>query len=520
VILLALLAGCLAFLMILRMTNVMAVTGEAARTAQAAASAMRSDHLTDDQKEAHVRSAAVRLFRSFLGITAIGVAALAVPALIVWAGAAIGLFRLEDALNMAMGWPFLIGVTAALGGVWAAGRFLSRDNAASRDDGDAAPDDDGDAAPDDDGDAAPDVAADAAPDVPYGRVDRVLHRIAFATPEMQKGLADVETRVFRDRINPDHARRPVFVTSLPRAGTTVMLEMLAGLPEFGSATYRHMPFALTPLLWSNVTRGLQRSAKVSERAHGDGIKVGFDSPEAFEEMVWKAFWPSHYRSDHIATWGESESNPEFAEFFPNYMSKVVASNGEAASRYLSKNNANVARLAFLERCYPDARFVIPIRSPWAQTASMRRQHLRFQKLHSKDAFARAYMEGLGHYEFGDALKPIAFGAAAHDVENAGESEFWLQYWLDAYHAVLQTAGPHAILVDHDALCRQPARLLPALAAALDLEAPAALLAAGRRLKPAPDVGPPDAPAELIGHARALHAELAALSLRPALLNDE
>ena len=28
-----------------------------------------------------------------------------------------------------------------------------------------------------------------------------------------------------------------------------------------------------------------------ERAHGDGMTIGYDSHEAFEEVLWRAFWP-------------------------------------------------------------------------------------------------------------------------------------------------------------------------------------------------------------------------------------
>ena len=43
----------------------------------------------------------------------------------------------------------------------------------------------------------------------------------------------------------------------------------------------------------------------AERAHGDGVEVGLDSPEAFEEMLWMAFWPEHYRENAILPWSTS-----------------------------------------------------------------------------------------------------------------------------------------------------------------------------------------------------------------------
>ena len=154
-------------------------------------------------------------------------------------------------------------------------------------------------------------------ETPYGRVDRALHRIAFGALGAQRRLAAIETRMFRDRIDPAHARRPVFVTSLPRAGTTVLLEALAALPEFAAATYRHMPFTLLPLLWTDASRRFQQAARPAERAHGDGLAVGFDSPEAFEETLWMAFWPTHYRGGAIRPWTADAQGRRVRELLPS-----------------------------------------------------------------------------------------------------------------------------------------------------------------------------------------------------------
>lgn len=491
-ILLSLLAGCLAFLLVLRATDVIAVTGNAARTAAAAATVMRAADISDEEKEARVQKAALDLLKSFMRITLIGCAALAAPVLIVWLGSVAGLYALDDAIDLATGWPFLLGATVLCLGGWAVQRRMTgrRSASASADRSDS-------------------------PGVPYSRMDRTLHRLAFATPRMQVTLAEVETQRFKDRIDPAHAARPVFITSLPRAGTTVMLDILAGLPEFASATYRGMPFALTPLLWADLTRNFQKTAVKAERAHGDGLDVGFDSPEAFEEMVWKAFWPQHYAKDRILAWAEDERNPQFEKFFRTYMTKIVAAKGGPATRYISKNNANIARLGLLERLYPDAKFLVPIRNPWAQCVSLLRQHKRFGALHAEDDFARVYMEGLGHYEFGQALRPITFGGQRRNRHEAGTLDFWLGYWIDTYQAVLETAGPQVIFVDHDALCARPERYLPTLAKALDLTDPAALVAASGRLRPQPQMRAPDASQDLLDHAEALHAELTGLSIRPA-----
>ncbi len=359
------------------------------------------------------------------------------------------------------------------------------------------------------------------PGVPYGRLDRMLHRLAFGSLDMQKGLGRLENRLNPALAAPEHARRPVFVTSLPRAGTTVMLETLAGLPEFASATYRHMPFTLAPILWQRFARGFMRSGEHGERAHGDGVKVGLDSPEAFEEMLWMAFWPAHYRERAILPWATEAEASEFEDFFRRHMAKIVAGGGGGAHRYLSKNNANIARLGLIERLFPDATIVMPIREPVAQAVSLLRQHRRFTALHARDMFARRYMEGLGHFEFGAALKPFAFTDPAPDPARADTPDFWLAYWCDAFEWVLATAGERMVIVDHDALSAAPETYLPPLAEAIGVAEPTALLAMAPRFWPSRPVEPPDdASPALLDRAAGLHARLRARCLPPATPDTE
>jgi Sulfotransferase family len=351
-------------------------------------------------------------------------------------------------------------------------------------------------------------------ETPYGRVDRALHRIAFGALGAQRRLAEIETRMFRDRIDPSHARRPVFVTSLPRAGTTVLLEALAALPEFAAATYRHMPFTLLPLIWTDASRRFQQAARPAERAHGDGLAVGFDSPEAFEETLWMAFWPAHYQGGAIRPWTADARAPEFESFVRQHMAKVVAAGPAGSRRYLSKNNANIARLPLLAAAFPDATVIVPVRDPWAQTASLLRQHRRFLELHARDGFARRYMEGLGHFEFGEALRPIAFGAEPPDPAAADRPEFWLRYWADAYEAVLAAAGPRVVFVDHDRLSRDPAPHLAALAEAIGADPAGRLDAAASRFRPSPPGERPEAPPALLDRVERIHADLRARCLAP------
>lgn len=483
----ALLLGLLTFIAALRLLKAPEVASRVVATAQDSILVISNRDLTDDEKEARIRRSSARMFKNFFVITGIGLIATGSSALVVWAGAASGFYMIDEAIAMAVGWPFLIGCSISAVVLWVA---LDRIGGASK------------------------QTASASEEVPYSPLDKALHSYAFSAGR-QRRLAALENRLYRRRIDPALAERPVFVTSLPRAGTTIMLNILAELPQFASATYRHMPFTLSPLLWGGFSGAFRKSGGVSERAHGDEIEVGVDSPEAFEEMLWMAFWPERYESRRILTWSPEDRNAEFEDFFRTHMAKIVATK-PGASRYVSKNNANIARLALLNKVFPDASIIIPVRNPRAQVGSLMRQHARFLDLHAREPFARQYMEGIGHFEFGGALKPIAFGGETLDRDAADSPDFWLRNWIGAYEFVLATAGDGAILIDHDALRADPGPHLALLGDAIGHDDPQALvgLSGAFRAPPEPPVLDGADPA-LLERALDLHGDLCGRCVAPS-----
>ncbi len=322
----------------------------------------------------------------------------------------------------------------------------------------------------------------------HGWWDRVLHRVAFATRRAQLGIADLEQRLFRKELAATAVETPVFITALPRAGTTMLLELLAACPAFASSTYRDMPFVLCPMAWRSLARRLQRPTEPHERAHGDGISISVDSPEAFEEVIWSVFWPEHYGACSITPW-QDDDRPEFKEFFAAHRRKVVALRARdepRARRYLAKNNLHVARIPALWQAVPEATVLVPFREPLQQAASLLRQHLRFLELHRADPFARRYMAAIGHFDFGANLRPIDFeGLLGNDVAaRACGLTFWLDYWLATYrHVLTHASDPRLVLVDFDALAAT--RAVAPLASRLGIEDVGALQRAAARLQSPP-----------------------------------
>ena len=319
----------------------------------------------------------------------------------------------------------------------------------------------------------------------YSFVDRAIHRLAFASPGIQATASDVEALLYGKRFRHLQVERPIFVTSLPRAGTTLVLEILSEVAGIATHRYRDMPFVLAPVLWDAISSGFRRPHDLRERAHGDGMAVGYDSPEAFEEVLWRGFWPEKYTSESIALWSEDEGgHDEFRGMFLEHIRKILALRaGEAArARYASKNNANVARIRVLKKLFPDCIIVVPVRDPIGQAASLLHQHRRFRTLHARDAFAKTYMGDIGHLEFGELHRPIAFDGML-DVRRRHHPDtldYWVGYWDCALRHVLKNKH-ELVLVSYEALCTSEPHVLPSLAEQLAIPLEALTAAAAGRL---------------------------------------
>ena len=337
----------------------------------------------------------------------------------------------------------------------------------------------------------------------YSRVDKILHKVAFLHPGLQRVLGSMDQDIFAPKSLPAPAGEPVFITGLPRAGTTLLLEFLAGSGDFASFTYRHMPFVLAPILWEKLTGGSRKAGEKIERSHGDGMAVDFDSPEAFEEVAWIAFHGKDYiRGDHLMPMDQLPLDEEFSEFLTALSRRLAVTSGDRSRRYLSKNNANIGRLKTLPRIFPDAQILICLRDPVAQAASLQSQHELFLRMHKDDAFARNYMKWIGHFDFGETFKPIRFSDPLPQ-----DGEFWLKYWIDAYSYARDAAGPNCHFFCYENLREHPVETLSGLADCLSISDKAGFIANQSQIRAPrhmPDEGPKT---DLEAEALALYEDL-------------
>lgn len=462
--------------------------------------------LDDAQKGRALQRNALRLFGWFLVLLLIGAAVFAIPLGLVWLASRAGLVSWDGVLQVTLSIPFLIGTLVL---TFAAVVVLSRRRRQARA-------------------ASPDGTFENR----YSGLDQSLHYVAFATVPVQVAAASLEDRWYRKRIAKVAVDRPVFITALPRAGTTLLLNLCSRLDEFVTHTYRRMPFVLTPLLWEAYSRRFRVDDAPRERAHGDGVEVSLDSPEALEEMLWLAFWEEHYDPDRTHPWSPGEQHDAFVRFFRSHMRKLAvigddgttASGGPLQRRYLSKNNGNIARLAWLLETFPDARVVIPFRPPLQHAQSLLKQHRNFLEIHERDPFARHYMAAVGHFDFGENLRPIDFDGWINNTSDRDplRLDYWLQYWTAGYNHLLEEAGDRVCFVDFDRLSREPSTELARLSRFLGTSEPQKLIDASSQVRTprSHSADMTSVPQAILDAASAVHARLVAAARRPFAFEQE
>ena len=235
----------------------------------------------------------------------------------------------------------------------------------------------------------------------YNTIQKFLHDFVLSKKIINKSLFELEKIIYlknKDIKNQSH----VFITGLPRSGTTSLLNFLFLSDEYASLTYNNMPFILSP----NFSKLFpKKNITKKERLHGDGIDFDNNSPEALDEIFF-------------------DNNEEFINNeLENFIQLILIYNKK--SKYLSKNNLNYKRIDIIQSILPNSIFLIPIREPLEHSNSLLNQHLNFSQLHKEDDFIRRYMNYLGHNEFGLNHKP--WNNPIH-FNNFNDINYWLEQW--------------------------------------------------------------------------------------------
>jgi hypothetical protein len=299
-------------------------------------------------------------------------------------------------------------------------------------------------------------------------VPRVLHLLG-GWVQRRRGfwlrLGRLESSVLADDLRATPVTMPVYVSGLARSGSTVLHEVLASHPGVATHRVKDYPLVYTPYWWRRATSRL-RPGPPRERAHQDRVLITPDSPDALEEMLWMAFFPACHNPAFSSRVEADTCHPEFEEFYRTHIRKLLLA--EQATRYVAKANYHVARLPYLLRLFPDARFILPVRAPPSHVASLLRQHRRFAEGQRAHPRALAYMERSGHFEFGLGRRPMNLGddertgSILRAWEQGQEVRGWARSWDTVYgylgRLLDRDAGVRraALVVRFEELCADPA----------------------------------------------------------------
>ena len=243
----------------------------------------------------------------------------------------------------------------------------------------------------------------------YTKIQEFLHDFVLSKKFINKSLFELEKFFYLKNVEI-RDQSHIFITGLPRSGTTSLLNFIYASDQYASLTYKNMPFILSP----NFSKLINSSNVLKkERIHNDGITYDLNSPEALDEVFFN-------------------TDDEFIKNeLINYFQLICLS--ENKMKYLSKNNFNFNRIDLISKFLPNCNFLIPIREPLQHSYSLLKQHLNFSHLQREDDFIRRYMNYLGHNEFGLNHKPWNDPI---DYQDLNEIDYWLEQWCLFYQNIL------------------------------------------------------------------------------------
>tara|TARA_Y100000816_G_C26080730_1_gene569563 strand:+ start:783 stop:1775 length:993 start_codon:yes stop_codon:yes gene_type:complete len=245
----------------------------------------------------------------------------------------------------------------------------------------------------------------------YNLIQKILHNIVFKNKIINKSLYELEKFFYLKKINTNEYPH-IFITGLPRSGTTILLNFIFETDNFASLKYENMPFILSPNFSTFLNK---RNIKKKKRLHLDDITYDLKSPEAFDEVFYSTFL---------------DDEKVIKEELKNFIELILIS--QKKKRYLSKNNLNYSRINLINSIIPNSIFLITIRDPLEHAYSLLKQHKHFKNIQKEDAFVKSYMNYLGHQEFGLNHK------SWHKPEKFSDTNsinYWLEQWYLFYNKI-------------------------------------------------------------------------------------
>ncbi|MFX1375914.1 MAG: sulfotransferase [Promethearchaeota archaeon] len=279
-------------------------------------------------------------------------------------------------------------------------------------------------------------------------------------------LDGLETKFLLDDMKKIEIDRPIYITGLSRAGTTIILEMLDKHPDLASHKYKNVLMPYLPYWFSQMADRFNIYTKPTERIHRDGIMVTRESPEAVEEVFWQKFFDKLHSEKNSNIITRKDSNLKFEKFYRNHIKKIVIN--QKCSRYLAKNNYLVSRLDYLLKIFPDSKILLIIRNPVEHIASLVKQTKLFITLEQRTPLLSDWMKIVGHNEFGQNQKCINLNNTEiinkiHRLWRNKKTyvKGWAFYWTSIYKFIanqletIKKLKKATLVVKYEELCETP-----------------------------------------------------------------
>jgi hypothetical protein len=289
-------------------------------------------------------------------------------------------------------------------------------------------------------------------------VPSIIHALGglvHRNPAFWVRLSRLETSLLGPELSGVAIDRPIYVCGLARSGSTLLHELIASHPGVATLRNKDYPMLFTPYWWRRASAKFPPSP-AKERPHQDGVMVSPESPDALEEVFWRAFFPRCHDPSIGSILDGNVREPAFESFYRAQIRKLLLAEG--ATRYAAKANYHVARLQYLVKLFPDSRILVPVRAPESHIASLKRQHEIFTRGHRRFPRSLAYMKRAGHFEFGLDRRPLNLGddmevRRIQDAWKSGDEVRGLALYWNMVYAYLKT------LLESDASLQRVARVV-------------------------------------------------------------
>lgn len=247
-------------------------------------------------------------------------------------------------------------------------------------------------------------------------------------------------------------RKPVLVFGAPRSGTTMLFQALSTHPELWS-------------LYRESQGVIEKKMAAAFDAHNSDVLRPDDLLPGDAQELSRAFYDSVGNAEAVGA-----VSSKLPLILRARLSKllVVGSNGSKPDtlRIVEKNPQNSFRLEFLERVFPDGRFLYITREPASNLASLYRgwSEPRFRTYRLPAEFVVAGHRG-GHWCFG---RPPGW----QDLNGRSLMEICAFQWR-AYNEACMRDTPRlkapVLRVRYEDLCTRPREVLNAIAEWADLD---------------------------------------------------